>query len=257
MRALLMVSLLALPGFALAQDKTEKSRPTQWRVIEGQSDQKLAELEARLQALLKEIQALRGGKKVEIAEDKKIIIENKIVPKVEVKDVEKRVVVGAAKDANSKEWKVKPMENLQGRVVWAQEPAHTLTQVYRTVGDDANTIHLTRVTYTLTADKARALESFLKANATAKVLEMKVDGDKLVVTTTPDTQGTIAQVVGLVTGKPVAGATTYRRALTDLIKPALPTAPAIPAPPKTPAPPKPPKPPKPPEKDKVDDEVTK
>src|SRR5262249_24837141 len=155
-----------------------------------------------------------------------------IVPKkYDAKEVEKKIEVVGEKDPKGKlEWKLRPIESAGGRVVWAQEPAklvqgtpNPLTQYNRTAtADEANTVHLTRVTYTLTAEKAKALESFLKANATAKVLEMKVDGDKLIVTTTPDAQNTIAQVVGLVTGKPVAGAAWSR---SYGVEPAKPLAP--------------------------------
>jgi hypothetical protein len=62
-------------------------------------------------------------------------------------------------------------------------------------GGDSTT--LTRVIYGLAPDKAKALESFLKENAKAKVLEMKLDGDKLTVTTTPDVQATIGGIVRL------------------------------------------------------------
>jgi hypothetical protein len=286
MRMFLSLVLLAAPGVALAQDKTEDSKSVEWRVVDAQSENRLAELEARLQAVLKEIQALRG-KKVENVEEKKVVIvgDAKFIPlKVEGKDTDKKIVVGFEKDAKGKlEWKAKIADGLsatielpkalgkiagidpltiQGKIQInddtvrpAQPAANTLTQYYRTaLGEDANTVHLTRVTYTLTAEKAKALEAFLKANATAKVLEMKVDGDKLIVTTTPETQGAIGQVVGLVTGKPVASARWTRTYDVETVKPA---APAVPALPKTPAPPKPPTPPKPPEKNKSDDSVAK
>jgi len=92
-----------------------------------------------------------------------------------------------------------------------------------TVGD-SNTINLTRVTYTLTGEQARALAEFLKAFAKASVLETKIDGDKLVVTTTPDVQSTIGQVVGLMSGKPAGGVYRYSsggRVINELIKPSV------------------------------------
>jgi hypothetical protein len=88
-----------------------------------------------------------------------------------------------------------------------KQPAHgtitkTATGIYiaENVGGPQNAVNLTRVTYTLNPERARALDSFLKANANAKVLETKVEGDKFVVTTTPDVQSTIGKVVALISG---------------------------------------------------------
>jgi hypothetical protein len=99
--------------------------------------------------------------------------------------------------------------------------------------EDANTVHLTRVTYTLGVEKAKALESFLKDNAKAKVLETKLDGDKLIVTSTPDIQQTVGQVVGLMTGKTIAARGVYRYDMHLTPKtPATPAAPTAPEKPK-------------------------
>ena len=81
--------------------------------------------------------------------------------------------------------------------------------------EDPNTVHLTRVTYALGAAKAKALESFLKEQAKAKVLETKLDGDKLIVTTTPDVQSTIGQVVRLMSDKPASSHVTVQLRLSD------------------------------------------
>src|SRR5206468_8930792 len=61
-----------------------------------------------------------------------------------------------------------------------------------------NEMALTRVVYKLSAAKAEALSAFLKDNVQAAVLETKVDGDSITVTTTPDVQRTIGQFVTLV-----------------------------------------------------------
>ena len=52
-------------------------------------------------------------------------------------------------------------------------------------------IVLTRTTYKLPKEKAVALEAYLKAQVKAKVLETKVEGEGLTVTTTPETQKTV------------------------------------------------------------------
>jgi hypothetical protein len=70
-----------------------------------------------------------------------------------------------------------------------------------TVNSGSDTVMLSRTTYTLPAAKAVALESFLKENAKAKVLETKCDGDQLTVTTTPDVQSTIGGLIALMSGK--------------------------------------------------------
>jgi beta-lactamase regulating signal transducer with metallopeptidase domain len=62
-------------------------------------------------------------------------------------------------------------------------------------------VTLTRTTYRLPAAKAEALSKFLREHVRASVLETKVDGDSLTVTTTPEVQGTIGQFIALVQGK--------------------------------------------------------
>jgi hypothetical protein len=61
-----------------------------------------------------------------------------------------------------------------------------------------NSITLTRTTYKLPKEKAAALEAFLKEHVKAKVLETKLEGDGLTVTTTPETQKAIESVVNLI-----------------------------------------------------------
>ena len=102
-------------------------------------------------------------------------------------------------------------ETLKGHLAEAKpapEVKHTITRTTtRSTSDSSETISLSRTTYALPAAKAAALASFLKEMTQVKVLEAKVDGDKLTITTTPDVQHTIGQIVGLMTGKTAA---TYR-----------------------------------------------
>jgi len=67
--------------------------------------------------------------------------------------------------------------------------------------EDDTELTLSRKTYALKENQAKALADFLKAFARAKVMEIQVDGGKLTITTTPDVQATIRQVVDLMTGK--------------------------------------------------------
>ncbi len=69
--------------------------------------------------------------------------------------------------------------------------------------DDGSTITLIRKTYSLREDQAKALADFLKAFVQTKVLETSLEGGKLTITTTPEVQEVITQVVGLMTGKSV------------------------------------------------------
>ena len=247
MRALLTFALLAVPGLALAQDQAEGARKAKVQKTEQASEQRLAALEARLEALLKEIQSIRGGKKVEIER------------KVEEKTGGKRVVItgqpegkgkaelsfriqdgkAAAVELQTEPRKTAPIEKgkraivLEGGLSKAIE-LEAGANFYRVATvEDANTVHLTRVTYTLGVEKAKALESFLKDNAKAKVLETKLDGDKLIVTSTPDIQQTVGQVVGLMTGKTIAARGVYRYDMHLTPKtPATPAAPTAPEKPK-------------------------
>jgi hypothetical protein len=64
--------------------------------------------------------------------------------------------------------------------------------------DSPPAVVLSRTAYRLPAGKAEALATFLKENVKASVLETRLDGDVLVVTTTPETQKVIGGLVGLI-----------------------------------------------------------
>ena len=63
-----------------------------------------------------------------------------------------------------------------------------------------NAITLSRATYKLNREQAAALGTLL-GSIKATVMETKVDGDNLTVTTTPEAQQTIGQIVRLITGQ--------------------------------------------------------
>jgi len=67
-------------------------------------------------------------------------------------------------------------------------------------------VNLTRASYKLPKDKAEALVSFLRGHVRAQVLETRVEGDSLIITTLPETQQAIGQLVALIQGKASAGA---------------------------------------------------
>lgn len=98
-------------------------------------------------------------------------------------------------------------------------------------------ISLTRASYALPKEQAEQLIGMFKDKAKGAVLEMKYEGDKLIVTTTPDIQSVFGNVVNLMTGKPVSSTPRYgvggmfaapaQVAPFPSFTPAVPTAPAI------------------------------
>ncbi|HEV3144045.1 MAG TPA: hypothetical protein VGZ47_09195, partial [Gemmataceae bacterium] len=141
-------------------------------------DKKLAELEAKVEALLKEIQALKGkpGDKA---------------------DAQKHVEAGlrylrALQDAKDKA----KSDSTTARGLAALALAHGAKQEAL-----PEVAYLLRVTYALPPGKAAALAGLLKEHAKATPLEAKVDGDKLIVTTTAQYQRVIHAVVDLLQDK--------------------------------------------------------
>jgi hypothetical protein len=142
-------------------------------------DRKIKELEDKLQAILREVKALREAKDTTQATTK---------PKI----TEKPATVTRT-----------PVELRHWTAVEAQ-PAYNITFVDSGAGSKEHTITLSRATYKLPKEKADALAAFLK-HVKASVLETKVEDDGVTVTTSPDVQHTIAQLVGLLTGKTLTG----------------------------------------------------
>jgi beta-lactamase regulating signal transducer with metallopeptidase domain len=89
-------------------------------------------------------------------------------------------------------------------------------------------IRLSRVTYRLPADKAKAMAALL-TDVKATVMEIRVDGEKLIVTTTPEAQETVAQLVRLLS-VPMADSAPPRHAPPEH---AVPPADSAPMPPRT------------------------
>jgi beta-lactamase regulating signal transducer with metallopeptidase domain len=80
--------------------------------------------------------------------------------------------------------------------------AAPLASYYRSVTRSADgELLLSRKTYKLeNKAKAEALGAFLKDNVKASIMEVKVDGDSLTITTTPETQKAIGQLMNLTKG---------------------------------------------------------
>ena len=70
-----------------------------------------------------------------------------------------------------------------------------------TSGQHTNEVRLTRVTYKMPLEKAKAMAALL-GEVKATVMEVKVDAGGLIVTTTPEAQETVTQLVRLLLAKP-------------------------------------------------------
>jgi beta-lactamase regulating signal transducer with metallopeptidase domain len=92
----------------------------------------------------------------------------------------------------------KAAEGRAARVLWT-----TQGKIEGTGGGD---MVLSRATYKLPKDKAEALGAFIKEHIKGSVVEIKVDGEGLTVTTTPELQRAIRTLVGLMSGQPPTSA---------------------------------------------------
>ena len=138
-------------------------------------DRKLKELETKLQALLKKVKSLRETKSTTQA-----------VPKAKT------------------EWKITTPQAIAVDYAWtAQTAPQNVTWVI--AGGEHQAVTLSRATYKMPKEMAESMAAFLK-HAKGSVVETKIEDDSIVVTTTPNMQQTIGQLVGLMTGKPHAAA---------------------------------------------------
>jgi beta-lactamase regulating signal transducer with metallopeptidase domain len=127
-----------------------------------EQDKKYQELEAKVKALLKEVQTLRNNK-------------------------------ASATQTPTPYWVDVTSGNhyslgLQNLNIAAAPPAPA-------------EVALMRTTYKLAAAKAKALGDFLQQHVKASVMETKVEGESLIVTTTPEVQRGIGQFINLIEGK--------------------------------------------------------
>jgi len=76
--------------------------------------------------------------------------------------------------------------------------------VVRVRTTEGQAVTLSRATYKLNKDQAAALSTLL-GSIKASVLELKADGDTLTVTTTPEIQGAVGQIVRLLQGQGSSG----------------------------------------------------
>jgi type II secretory pathway pseudopilin PulG len=135
---------------------------------QNDSDTRLKAIEQQLHALLKEVQGMRKGGAAKAATPPTPY--SQYVPPVTITAVPATASVGQA-----------PFPTSSTRA-----------------GDGA--ISLTRAIYDLPAAKAKALSDLLQ-DSKGPVVEIKADGDKVTVTTTPEAQQMIGQLIAMLQGK--------------------------------------------------------
>jgi hypothetical protein len=146
-------------------------------------DRKLQELEQRIQTLLEEVRSLRTGGAT--AKQQVRVIARPEKAGTAEKPAPRRVIVTT---------------EAAPHVIRAPEaqPYRTWVNLHRAA--DPGVVNLTRATYKLTHAKAEALAGLLREHVKAPVIETKVEGDSLIVTTTPEAQHVIGQFVALIQG---------------------------------------------------------
>jgi beta-lactamase regulating signal transducer with metallopeptidase domain len=187
--------------------KVEKDKPT----TDGDRDRRLQALEQQLQALLKEVQALRAGSGATKSTPGQPVTIHRVplnVRVVDKKDVKPPAEKKDTKDpkAGGDAWITKQVPGAQLHR-WTTPKLETVVGTLTSTRDGQQTIHtitLSRATYKLPKAKAEALAKFLEQNAKVQVLEIKVEGDSLIITTTPEAQKAIHQFVSLLQGLSVS-----------------------------------------------------
>jgi beta-lactamase regulating signal transducer with metallopeptidase domain len=210
-----LLALLALPGWSRVQEQTpEKGKPAESPKVELSAEadtvlldgavdldvilafddqarstenreKKLKEVEQKLQTLLEEVRALRGeALKTAVKEPLKVTV-GQAQPRNDV-------VLTLKDDRTSPLTKViTPQANLNVQYLTLDNPG----------ADGRHSDTLDRTTYKLAHAKAEALGKFLHDQVKGQVMETKVDGDSITVTTTPEAQKAVGQIVSLLLEK--------------------------------------------------------
>jgi beta-lactamase regulating signal transducer with metallopeptidase domain len=176
-----LLALIALPGFSGGQDAARTADPTAKpaapaadlpaaRAAVDEREQRLQKLEATLDALLKEVKDLRAGS---------------------AGKAEKPATTGPSPKPTTGSSPYTPMHNPStGTIEYHGTPRVPAEQP----------TSLQRVTYNLPGERGKELASLLK-DVKAPVLETVVFPDSIVVTTTPEAQRVIGEFVALLQGK--------------------------------------------------------
>jgi len=149
-------------------------------VSDAEREKRLQALEQQIQKLLREVQALRKNSKPALSP-----------PHVDAADVRLKAArtLGALQISSPKPADLRRMAVYYELVAAKQNP---------------RVVNLARSTYNLPHDKAETLAAFLREHVKAKVLETKVEGDSLTITTTPETQKALEGLMALIQGKSAA-----------------------------------------------------
>jgi hypothetical protein len=193
-----VVALVAVPSWSLSQPPVirgdvavqlagDDKQPA------GKEGDRLDRLEKQLDALLKEVKSLRGEKPTTAKPGEK----GRIVIHADTKELTKPAIPG------EKVQVIRSTETTPVTVHAEHLKRDSLASVYQVTASEGDSTVLTRSTYKMPKDKAESLANFLKDQVKGHVLETKVEGDGIVVTTTPDAQHTIGQFIALVQGKPI------------------------------------------------------
>jgi hypothetical protein len=240
MRAALAVgvlALLALPAWTVGQaaDPAAKDAKAQ---ASAERDRQIQEMEKKLQALTKELQELKAAPakpEKKLAEDKPRPAQGTFDPRqpnASWNTVFRDVLVNAPQPAEDQRlkavedklravlkevealrggpagqpWVYSVLENPKTDTIWVDVNRDGLVDLYVANVTQAPPkppaeMTLSRANYEMPAAKAEALGKFLREQVKAPVMEVKVEGDRLTVTTTPEVQRGIKPLVDLVLGK--------------------------------------------------------
>jgi bla regulator protein BlaR1 len=147
-------------------------------------DAKLAGIEAQVQTLLKEIQALKAERAAKTNEN--------------VRSASTKALIDAAKARAEVEMQRKDLTEARKKLAEREKYARLKTETK----DEEIVLH--RMSYNLPQAKAQALVKFLKTCVKSGRIECSVDGDKLFVTTTPENQNVIGRLIKLIQDLPAA-----------------------------------------------------
>ena len=141
-------------------------------------DARLRAIEQQLQALLKEVKGMRNGGS-----------SNRATRAPSVHNVPPQAATPAA-------------PNFPGRVARVPDaPTSEPTAVIPPQSASSSEVALTRATYELPSEKAKALSELLQGYKGPEIT-FKIEGDKMTVTTTPEAQHMLGQFVRFLQGKP-------------------------------------------------------
>jgi beta-lactamase regulating signal transducer with metallopeptidase domain len=178
----------AKPSLGLVQKTADGQKVILETKVDSVSDRerRLERLEGQLQDLIKEVQALRsGGPRPQTT--------TKTPPATKTDQPSDRVRI------------------IERTPVWYSDTVkpqvEKVTGTVRTLYDGKETVtvmNLSRATYKMARARAEILATLLSQHEKGHILEARVDGDSLIVTTTPEALGVITQFVALLEGATAA-----------------------------------------------------